>query len=254
MLYVYDNDIEKNLKNIYSLEVNIMKNLVKWLTVIIFISLLIFMYFYFQREEANERSDEQLLDEEESYDNYLDNLEQPLDTRLTYEKEMLFVYVQEMNNFALKEIPLDDLVVDEISFNEETEAIYFYNENNIPQSSTELIVLYEAYNLDFLLLQDINYSTNASERIQFTDILFSDIDDEFQPVNNENRLFLDEAIAIEQVGETDTVRVEFNEQSFELKRGEYKDFILEKDDKKSRILIRNFGHWETVNMKYEITE
>jgi len=116
MLYVYDNDIEKNLKNIYSLEVNIMKNLVKWLTVIIFISLLIFMYFYFQREEANERSDEQLLDEEESYDNYLDNLEQPLDTRLTYEKEMLFVYVQEMNNFALKEIPLDDLVVDEISF------------------------------------------------------------------------------------------------------------------------------------------
>lgn len=217
-------------------------------------SLLIFIYFYFQHEAANERSDDQLLDDTESYDNYLTEREEPLNTRLTYEKEMLFVYVQEMNNHALNDIPLDDLVVDEINFNEETEAIYFYNENNIPQESTELIVLHEAYNLDYLLLQDVKYSTTTNERIKLTAIDFPNIEEDDQPVNNDHRLFLDETIAIEQVEDTEIIRVEFKEETFDLERGEYKDFMLEEDDKKSRILIRNFGHWETINMKYEITE
>lgn len=217
-------------------------------------SLLIFIYFYFQHEAANERSDDQLLDDTESYDNYLTEREEPLNTRLTYEKEMLFVYVQEMNNHALNDIPLDDLVVDEINFNEETEAIYFYNENNIPQESTELIVLHEAYNLDYLLLQDVKYSTTTNERINLTAIDFPNIEEDDQPVNNDHRLFLDETIAIEQVEDTEIIRVEFKEETFDLERGEYKDFMLEEDDKKSRILIRNFGHWETINMKYEITE
>lgn len=221
---------------------------------IAFISLLIFLYFYFQQEEKEERTDETIFDEEESYDDYLDQLEKPLDTRLTYEKEMLFVYVQEMNNSALNDIPLGDLTVDEISFNEETEAIYFYNENNIPQESTELIVLHEVYNLDYLLEQNLNFSYGTSETVRFTEILFWELDDDLQPINNDNRLFLNEAIYIEQVDETETIRVEFNEKQFEIGRGEYKDFVLEEDDKKSRILIRNFGHWETINMKYEITQ
>lgn len=221
---------------------------------IAFISLLIFLYFYFQQEEKEERTDETIFDEEESYDDYLDQLEKPLDTRLTYEKEMLFVYVQEMNNSALNDIPLGDLTVDEISFNEETEAIYFYNENNIPLESTELIVLHEVYNLDYLLEQNLNFSYGTSETVRFTEILFWELDDDLQPINNDNRLFLNEAIYIEQVDETETIRVEFNEEQFEIDRGEYKDFVLEEDDKKSRILIRNFGHWETINMKYEITQ
>lgn len=236
------------------MEVNLLKNLVKILLIIAFISLLIFLYFYFQQEEKEERTDETIFDEEESYDDYLDQLEKPLDTRLTYEKEMLFVYVQEMNNSALNDIPLGDLTVDEISFNEETEAIYFYNENNIPQESTELIVLHEVYNLDYLLEQNLNFSYGTSETVRFTEILFWELDDDLQPINNDNRLFLNEAIYIEQVDETETIRVEFNEEQFEIGRGEYKDFVLEEDDKKSRILIRNFGHWETINMKYEITQ
>lgn len=236
------------------MEVNLLKNLVKILLIIAFISLLIFLYFYFQQEEKEERTDETIFDEEESYDDYLDQLEKPLDTRLTYEKEMLFVYVQEMNNSALNDIPLGDLTVDEISFNEETEAIYFYNENNIPLESTELIVLHEVYNLDYLLEQNLNFSYGTSETVRFTEILFWELDDDLQPINNDNRLFLNEAIYIEQVDETETIRVEFNEEQFEIGRGEYKDFVLEEDDKKSRILIRNFGHWETINMKYEITQ
>lgn len=233
---------------------NRLKSLIKFLTIIAFISLLILIYFYFQHEEANERSDNHLLDEAESYDNYLSEREEPLNTRLTYEKEMLFVYVQEMNNHALNEIPLDDLEVDEISFNEETEAIYFYNEDNIPQESTELIVLHEAYNLDYLLLQDIKYSTSTSERIALAPIYFSDFDEDYQPINNDHRLFLEEIIRLEQVEDSEIIRVEFKEETFDLERGESKDFMLEEDDKKSRILIRNFGTWETINMKYEITE
>jgi len=232
----------------------LLKTILKVLTIVIFVGLLIFMYFYFQHEKNTDLTGKDPTDIASNYDSYLDDLQEPLNTRLTYDKEMLFVYVQEMNNDVLKDFSIEHLVANEINFNEETEAIYFYDQNNIPPESTELIVLQEIYNLDFLLNQSISYSYDTSTKVYFHELTYASFEAEKQPVENEQRLFLDESISIRQVDDSDAVVVEYNEDTYQLNRGESKDFIIEKDHLKSRLLIRYFGFWETTHMKYEITD
>lgn len=237
------------------MEVVYLKNIMKLVAIILFVGLLIFAYFYFQKEEVSQKDmgREAAMDEID-YDAYIDSLAEPLDTRLTYDKEMLFVYVSEMNNTALHYFPLGDLVEDEVSFNEETQSIYFYNEQLAPYESAEMLILSEVYNLDVMLSQDVDSVSVDSSRLNIRDISFNEIEEELQPVNNEQRLFLNETLKVERVENTDNLRVIFMEEEHILKPDEYQDFIVEKGDAKSRILVRNFGPWETINMKYQIKE
>lgn len=239
------------------MEVICLKRIIKLVTIVLFVGLLAFVYFYFQKEEAAQldmRGGEGIEADDSDYDAYMESLNEPLDTRLTYEKDMMFIYVSEMNNSALHEIPLGNLVDDEVSFNEETESIYFYNQGLVPNEDTEMVVLSEVYNLDTLLSQVVDNGSGDVSRLNFRDITFSELEEDWQPINNENRLFLNETLKIERLNQTDNIQVDFMEDSFVLKPGEYRDFVLDEAGVKSRILIRNFGPWETINMKYQIKE
>lgn len=78
-------------------------------------------------------------------------------------------------------------------------------------------------------------------------------DDQIPIINNEERLFVGSKIKAERTDNQGTITFDFDGQTITLKPGESKSVLKTKagnESVTSKILITNFGLWNTSNMKY----
>jgi hypothetical protein len=230
-------------------------------TLLFFLALIIGSYLYFQFEDQivafsseEDQTDVQLDDEtfKEEYDSWWQEKTEPLESRLEYNKKLAVVYVGELNTASLIGQPLEKVQDYKATFNKDTKSVYFYSEQYIPREEDNLLVIQDTNDYDVLLNQNI--FSDESE-VSFA---LSSLPNENNTyyIANEGRLFLDTPIEIRLLNDNGSIEVKFGSQVFTLKEGEYKVFNKEDSKEKfmvkSKILIANYGMWESNHMKYVV--
>lgn len=234
-----------------------MKRILKVLSIFLFFAIFVGVYIYFSFDNQEKKNNEIVIDESE-YEERLKEMNEPLTTRLDYDKEILFLYVGELNNGVLR----DEVVPNQISqtvanFNEKTQSLYFYNQKSIPIIDTEIMILNGVYSMENLLQETLYTSVDNNLYLDLSEVRYSYANDVI-PLYNEDRLFLNTKIKVQKLDDKGTVEVYVGEEKFNLKPMESKEFMKngenEKSGLKSKIIITNYGLWDTKNMKYEIHE
>jgi len=191
-----------------------------------------------------------------------DKYPQSLDTRLPFNKKISFVYVGELNSHAVSGVSISDLVSNEVSFNEDTKALYFYNSKLIPQEADNLIVVKETNSMDTLINQQVK-KDKKQVRVDFSPIYNAQNNSSNISIVNEERLFLNTSLTVTLLNDQGDVEVKYDDetktvQTKTLKAGESLDLKVRnkqsKDGKdlKSKVLVTNFGMWNSDNMKYVV--
>lgn len=231
-----------------------------------FVSAILGAVLFFQFKDAKEIKTlaemvEDKSDMPQSYDEWAEKElftgEDQLESIVPYKKKMAFVHIGEMNSIALIGTPAGELFEKLVTFNDETESIYFKRQDIIPSQESDLLVLHDAYALDILLNQSI-YSAVGETAAPISAVSQEEGNKEQYVVLNEGRLFLDQVIQIKQLNGSGEVEVIFQEQQKVLKKGEQATFEMKKTidgvEFKSKIVVHNYGTWETDNMTFVVTQ
>ncbi|GAB2720846.1 hypothetical protein ACFQWB_09775 [Paenibacillus thermoaerophilus] len=194
---------------------------------------------------------------EQQYDEWWKNKEDVVESRLTYQTKIAVVHVGEINTDLLYGRRVGDLGERLATFNPETKSMYYYSEDHIPQKDDNLVVVQDIHSLDVLVKENI-YRTKDQARIGFTPFEQPDSDSEAPDYFfvNEARLFNGQTMIASLLNDNGDIQVEFDQQVKRLAPGEKAVFekSAEKDRLKirSKVVVTNYGMWDSVNMKYVV--
>lgn len=167
------------------------------------------------------------------------------DSKLEFDKDIHFVRISEVNNEALNERPSGGITSQDIVYDYEDDLLYFFYDAILPTEDTEMIIVEEQHNHDYLL-NHILHQVNE-DNIELT---MKSINNEF--VINNKRLFLGKTIKVSKISQ-DSISVSVNSETYEILNGEKEEITLEKGDTKSTISITNYGPLNSIDdMTYQV--
>lgn len=166
-----------------------------------------------------------------------------LQHKLTFDKDILFVQVKEVNNEALHERPMGGISSQD-AYVKDGKELYMFYDAELPNKKTNMIVMKESRNHDYLLSYELLQSNE-----DVVDWEFEEIDNEY--VNNDNRLFLGNKVIISEL-EDGIVNVTLGDQSVNVNPNGEDSIVLNDGDVNSEILIVNYGYLNSIkDMTYE---
>lgn len=193
---------------------------------------------------------------EEEYEKQWEEGEERVENRLTYQKQMAVIHVGELNSHLYLSRQYGDHEGYGVTLNSRTQSLYFTKEALIPDKKDQMLLIHDIHSMDTFIKQNIYKSGSPSIRFELKPVQQQVPDGpEYQ---NDYRLFGGQTMTVTQVtqGSPDAVQVEFDGQTKLLQSGEkaYYDTTQNKDgiQIRSKIVVTNFGLWDTLNMTYVV--
>ncbi|MGG1311408.1 hypothetical protein [Cohnella laeviribosi] len=193
---------------------------------------------------------------EQQYDQWWQEKEEPVESRLPFRKKIAVVHVGELNTDLLYGKRVGDLGQRLATFNPDTKAMYFYSQDDIPEKEDNMVVVQDIHSLDVLVEENV-YRSADQVRIDFAP--FEQPDPEGNPdyfIVNEARLFNGQAMNVSLLNDNGDIQVEFDGQVKRLAPGEKAAFEKNEDKDslrvRSKVVVTNYGMWDSVNMKYAV--
>lgn len=232
------------------------------ISVLLFFVCLFSAFFYFRWEETFSMTKTPPADIQQNQENVAEDYEQwwnnhndVLESRLPYQKKMAFIHVGELNLYGLRGNPIGNLVENQMTFNEKTKAMYFYEGAPLPRKEDNLIVMYDVNVMDVQIGHNI-ISAEKSIRLPFSEISAIRKEPDTYTIVNEERPFLNHPMDIQLVNDQGDVEITFNEETRHLKAGETAMFEKNETQKgkvlKAKVAVTNYGMWDTTNMKFRV--
>lgn len=197
--------------------------------------------------ETEDKSPAVLESEDETNVEEYNALKDPeINRKFDFDKDLHFIHISEVNNNALNERPLGGIESQDVYYDKNENVLYFFYDSKLPTSKTEMIVVQDKFNHDYLLEYDLHLIEGNS-----ASLTFNFIDNEY--VNNDNRLFLDKMLDLKVTDDKLSVSIDGNE--YEVNNGESLEVPIENGDVKSKLVIANYGKLNTLeNMSYHEIE
>ncbi|MDF2925779.1 MAG: hypothetical protein K0R57_4693 [Paenibacillaceae bacterium] len=190
---------------------------------------------------------------EEEYNRQWHEEEQRVENRLTFHKKMTVVHVGELNSHLYLGRGYGNQGEYGVTMNPKTQSLYFAEEQLVPAPNDNLLLIHDVNSLDVFIKQSI-YKSARELNFRLESIQHQNSDD--QAYHNECRLFNNQVMKVTAAGDSGAIRVEFDSQIKELLPGEKAVFDKTSDESgsmvRSKIVITNYGLWETINMKYVV--
>lgn len=213
-----------------------------------------FVYFRFEPVFSS-RSVETLSEKElkQKLDESWNNKDTVVESRLMYDKKITVVHVGELNTDAYAGALIQNIDTRKVSLNPQTKSMYFYEEGELPEQQDELLVVYDVNSLDVLLKEDV-HNSGEDVYLDFDPIQFPETNNDINHlIRNEGRLFLNLPMQIS-LTDNGTIQVKFDGKEQNLTGGENAEFKKDKQDggllMQSKVVVTNYGQWDTINMKY----
>lgn len=182
-----------------------------------------------------------------------------LKSRPTYHKLVSVVHVGELNSDVLLGKRFGNVAESDIELDPVSKTIDFSNEDQVPQQDDQLLVIRNANNMDVLLEEEMYRS--SGDLVEVTFHPFN------QPVEteeadyafiNEARLFEGQSMTIRKADEAGTIEIYFNDKQQNIAPGKTAVFETSSELQgltvRSKIVVSNYGLWETSDMTYTIQE
>lgn len=197
--------------------------------------------------ETEDKSPAALESEDETNVEEYNALKDPeINKKFDFDKDLHFIHISEVNNNALNERPLGGIESQDVYYDKNENVLYFFYDSKLPTSKTEMIVVQDKFNHDYLLEYDLHLIEGNS-----ASLTFNFIDNEY--VNNDNRLFLDKMLDLKVTDDKLSISIDGNE--YEVNNGESLEIPIENGDVKSKLVIANYGKLNTLeNMSYHEIE
>lgn len=193
---------------------------------------------------------------EQQYDDWWKKKENPVESRLPYQKKIAVVHVGELNSDLLYGKRVGDLGERIATFNPDTKSMYFYSQDYIPQKEDNMVVVQDIHSLDVFIKEHV-YRTKDQIQVDFRP--FEQPDPNGNPdyfYVNEARLFNGQAMFVSLLNNNGDIEVKFDNQVKRLAPGEQAAFEKAADKNslkiRSKIVVTNYGMWDSVNMKYVV--
>lgn len=169
------------------------------------------------------------------------------ENKFSFNKDIQVVHVRELNTNALKERPLGGIAVQNSLYVDDM-LYFFYDVEELPTQKTEMIVIQDNFNHDYLLGHELIQTTLYNATLSFPAR-------ENEYVNDNNRLFLNNKLKIEKQHNNDSIIVTFKGTSYEVKANDVLEIPLKKGETESTLIISNHGMLNTIeNMRFEMIE
>lgn len=167
------------------------------------------------------------------------------DEKLDFNKSIHYVHVGEINTDALHEKPSGGISSQDTHYYKEDNLLYFFYDAILPTEETEMVVVEDQFNHDYMLDYKLHQSDNDKIKLDF-----GTIDNEH--VNNDNRLFLESKVNVSKVSGSEVVIVTVDGEIHEVEKDESKEIVLERGEIKSSIEITNYGLFNSIeDMTYQ---
>lgn len=169
---------------------------------------------------------------------------QEMQHKLTFDKDILFVTVEEVNNKALHERPMGGISSQD-AYVKNGNELYMFHDAKLPNKETNIIVM-EKYIDDFDYQLAYELKQTNEDTLDWT---IKNVDNEY--VNNDNRLFLGNKVSLSEL-DNGEISITIGDKSLNIKPGSEDSISLKSGDVESEISVVNYGYLNSIkDMTYE---
>lgn len=167
-----------------------------------------------------------------------------LEHKLDFDKDILVVQIEEVNEAALHERPMGGISSQD-AYLKDGKELYMFYDAKLPTEKTNMIIIEESIGpLDYQLSYNLR-QTNKDTLSWISE----DINNEY--VNNDNRLFSGNEISVSEL-DNGEINVVVGKESLNVKPGSGNSIKMKDGEVESEIIVTNYGYLNSVkNMTYE---
>lgn len=233
----------------------------------IFVIAIIGAFIYFQWDGnkpvsavQNEQSEAELSEQrQQDYEDWWSEGGEVLRSRPTYHKPISVVHIGELNTDVLLGQRFGHVVESDIVLDTDNKTIDFGNLEQVPGENDNMLVIRDAYNMEVLLEEQLYRSSGDEVQVVLHPLNEpDDIDGAEYAFIHEARLFEGQAMTIRQVDEAGTIEIITEDKQRKIAPGKTAVFEASKELQgltvRSKIVVTNYGLWDTSDMTYIVQE
>ncbi|CAM3764463.1 hypothetical protein COLU111180_07305 [Cohnella lubricantis] len=223
-----------------------------------------FIYFQWDKHDSvpaaqNQPSESAAAEEQQlAYDDWWSEEDERLISRPTYDRPVSVVHIGELNTDVLLGKRFGNVGESIANIDAANKTIHFNSGNQVPQADDRVLVVRDSNNMEVLLQEQLYRSSGDTVEVFFEPFQEPGAEDADYYLVNEARLFGGQSMTIRETDEEGTIEVAFQDRQQTVPAGQTAVFEESADlqglQVRSKIVVTNYGLWDTSDMTYVVQE